>query len=96
MRITTMCLMVAVCAGGGAGVAIAQSDQIVRVLPRDAIPAIDRPAFEPVATARAFDTNELMIGLVGNGERRTYSTWQLDRHEIVNDNFEGHPIAVTW
>ena len=52
--------------------------------------------FEPAATAKAFNDNELMIGLVGNGEGRPYSTWQLDRHEIVNDTFEGRPVAVTW
>ena len=76
----------------------AQSDEdtIVRVLPRDAIPAIDEPAFESVATARNFNNNELMVGLVGTTEQHAYSTWQLDRHEIVNDTFEGRPVAVTW
>ena len=97
MRTTALCLICVLCASVP-GVVQAQSDEdkIFRVLPRDAIPAIDRPAFEPVATARAFDANELMIGLVGNGEQRAYSTWQLDRHEIVNDTFEGRPVAVTW
>lgn len=64
-----------------AGAATPQSEQIVQVLPRDAIPAIDRPAFEPVMKARNFDANELMIGLVGSSERRAYSTWQLERNE---------------
>jgi hypothetical protein len=68
----------------------------VQVLPRDAIPAIDRPTFDPVAKARGLDSNELLIAVVGIGEQRAYSTWQLDRHEIVNDVFEGKPIAVTW
>jgi len=69
----------------------------VQVLPRDAIPAIDDPRFESVAEAdRYLADNELMIGLVGETEQRAYSTWQLDRHEIVNDVFEGRPIAVTW
>ena len=81
----------------GAAQAQSDEDQIFRVLPRDAIPAIDEPLFEPVATAKAFNNNELMIGLVGNGdEPRAYSTWQLDRHEIVNDTFDGRPVAVTW
>lgn len=75
---------------------MAQSERIVQVLPRDAIPAIDRPAFEAVAQARNFDANELMIGLVGSSERRAYSTWHLDQHEIVNDTFEDRPVAVTW
>ena len=69
----------------------------VQVLPRDAIPAIDDPRFESVAEAdRYLADNELMIGLVGEREQRAYSTWQLDAHEIVNDVFEGRPVAVTW
>lgn len=95
MRISVFGSMFAlwVCATiGGA----AQSDEIVQVLSRDAIPAIDRPTFEPAAEARRLDSNELMIGIVGTSEQRAYSTWQLDRHEIVNDVFEGKPIAVTW
>lgn len=40
--------------------------------------------------------DELIIGVVGEREQRGYSTWQLDRHEIVNDTFESRPIAVTW
>ncbi len=65
------------------------------VLPRDAIPAIFEPEFEPAAKAGLAD-RELVIGVVGEKEQRAYSTWQLDRHEIVNDMFEGRPIAVTW
>lgn len=65
------------------------------VLPRDAIPAISNPEFEPVSRAGLAD-NELVIGVVGEREQRAYSTWHLDRHEIVNDTFEGRPIAVTW
>ena len=76
--------------------AAGQPDRLIEVLPRDAIPAIDRPTFEPVAAARGFDANELMIGLVDADEQRAYSTWQLDRHEIVNDTFDGKPVAVTW
>ncbi len=69
----------------------------VRVLPPDAIPAIDHPQFESVSEADPhFADNELVIGVVGTREQRAYSTWQLDRHEIVNDTFEGRPIAVTW
>ena len=75
---------------------IAQSDQLQVVLPRDAIPSIDKPTFEPVSTARSLDNREPVIGVVGEREQRAYSTWQLDRHEIVNDMFEGRPIAVTW
>ncbi|MBI2186475.1 MAG: DUF3179 domain-containing protein [Acidobacteria bacterium] len=74
-----------------------QPDRIEVVLPRDAIPAIDAPEFDPAARAnRVMADDELVIGIVGEHEQRAYSTWQLDRHEIVNDTFEGRPIAVTW
>ena len=73
------------------------TEQIFRVLPRDAIPAIDTPTFMSSSAAdRFFSDDEIVIGIVGETEQRAYSTWQLDRHEIVNDVFEGRPIAVTW
>lgn len=73
------------------------TEQIFLVLPRDAIPAIDTPTFMSTSAAdRFFSDDEIVIGIVGETEQRAYSTWQLDRHEIVNDVFEGRPIAVTW
>jgi hypothetical protein len=67
------------------------------VLPKDAIPAISDPKFEPASRVESvMAADELVIGLVGATEQRAYSTWQLDRHEIVNDVFEGRPVAVTW
>ncbi len=72
-------------------------DDLHVVLPRDAIPAISKPEFEPAAQAeRYMSDEELVIGLVSQREQRAYSTWLLDRHEIVNDMFEGRPVAVTW
>src|SRR5919109_3792206 len=74
----------------------ALDDRIHVVLPRDTIPAISKPEFETLARAeRNMSDDELMIGVGGEREQRAYSTWQLDRHEIVNDTFEGRPIAVT-
>jgi hypothetical protein len=89
--------MLMVLFGGSVGVlAVGQSDeQLHVVLPRDAIPSIDRPSFE-LANVKSLNDREPVIGVVGEHERRAYSTWQLDRHEIVNDTFEGRPLAVTW
>lgn len=75
---------------------IGQSEPLHSVLPPDGIPSIDQPTFELVAANRWYADDELMIGIVGNQEQRAYSTWTLDVHEIVNDVFEGQPIAVTW
>ncbi len=92
----TVGLTLALTCQTGAGAAQAQADRLVVVLPRDAIPSIDDPVFEPAARAKGVDDYEPVIGVVGEREQRAYSTWQLDRHEIVNDTFEGRPIAVTW
>lgn len=74
-----------------------EPDRFEVVLPRDAILAIDNPEFVPAAAAdRMMVDWELVIGMVGARGQRAYSTWQLDRYEIVNDVFEGRPIAVTW
>jgi hypothetical protein len=75
---------------------LAQSEQLQVVLRRDAIPSIDKPTFDAASTTRSLDKREPVLGIVGEHEQRAYSTWQLDRHEIVNDTFEGRPIAVTW
>lgn len=90
-------IVLATMAAAVALAAAQEPDRIEIVLPRDAIPTIDKPEFEPADKAdRVMANEELVIGLVGTRERRAYSTWQLDRHEIVNDVFEGRPIAVTW
>ena len=71
--------------------------EIVTLLPRDAIPAIDNPRFMDVNEANEFyDSDELVIGVEFNGEARAYSVPFLSNHEIVNDTVGGVKIAVTW
>ena len=70
---------------------------IITLLPRDAIPAIDDPEFLTVAEAdEAYDPDELVIGVEFNGDARAYSVPLLSNHEIVNDTVGGVKIAVTW
>ena len=71
--------------------------EIVTLLPRDAIPAIDDPQFLPAEDADEFyDADELVIGVSINGDTRAYSAPFLSNHEIVNDTVGGVKIAVTW
>ena len=81
-------------------ISIQESDEdyeIVTLLPRDAIPAIDNPQFLTAAEADEFyDPNELVIGVEFNGDARAYSIPLLSSHEIVNDTVGGEKIAVTW
>jgi len=70
---------------------------IVTLLPRDAIPAIDNPQFLEAGEADEFyDPDELVIGVEFEGDARAYSVPFLSNHEIVNDTVGGRKIAVTW
>ena len=74
-----------------------RGDPMYTVLPLDAIPAIRAPEYVGGAAARRqMAQEEPVIGLVVDGQARAYSTWQLDFHEIVNDEISGVPLAVTW
>ena len=71
-------------------------DLVIRVLAKDAIPAIDEPVFVEADRADFMSDDELVIGVADSGTAKAYSTWLLDRHEIVNDVIGSTPIAVTW
>lgn len=74
-----------------------QSLEIITLLPRDAIPAIDNPRFLSAAEANDFyDPDELVIGVAFGDEARAYSVPFLSGHEIVNDEIDGVKFAVTW
>jgi hypothetical protein len=70
---------------------------IITVLPRDAISAIDNPKFVSVQEANErYADDELVLGVEFNGDARAYSIPMLSSHEIVNDTVGGVKIAVTW
>ena len=74
-----------------------------RRLPRDAIAAIDDPAFaadwsglDPEGVEDpSLPGGAAVVGIERDGEARAYPMRILDRHEIVNDSL-GNPIAVTY
>jgi len=71
--------------------------EIITLLPLDAIPAIDNPKFLSAEDADAqYAPDDLVMGVVFDGEARAYSIGHLSRHEIVNDTVSGRKIAVTW
>jgi hypothetical protein len=65
------------------------------VLPRDAIPSVDDPSYEPVT---AYDGDPHDEAVVVDGDpARAYPVRYLHYHEIVNaTDSEGAPVAVTW
>ena len=71
--------------------------EIVRLLGKDAIPAILEPQFVSATEAeRWMSPEEGVLGVSVGGEHRAYAVSMLSRHEIVNDVVGGKPIAVTW
>jgi len=62
------------------------------VLPRDAIPSVDDPAF-----AREYfgDADDEVV-VVDGSPARAYPLRVLSYHEVVNDVVDGRPVAVTW
>lgn len=71
--------------------------EIITLLPRDGIPAIDNPEFLSAEEADSeYESSELIIGVNYDGDARAYSIPFLSRHEIVNDTVGGRKIAVTW
>ena len=71
--------------------------QLVDVLSRDSIPAIDNPAFLSSGEASAhLSGDEFVIGLSIGDEQKAYPTAYLSSYEIVNDVVGGVPVAVTW
>jgi len=72
-------------------------DEVYQVLPLGAIPAIDDPDFVSGEEADAqMQPGEPVLGVVVGDTARAYSLWQLDGHELVNDEIEGTAIAATW
>ena len=71
--------------------------EIITLLPKDGIPAIDNPVFVSAEEADLqYEPDELVIGVQFDGDARAYSIPMLSSHEIVNDTVGGRKIAVTW
>jgi hypothetical protein len=65
--------------------------------PRDAIPPIDEPLYESASSAASWLEDPQPGALVQlRGEARFYPLAIMTRHEIVNDEIAGVPVAVTY
>ncbi|MEL7026249.1 MAG: DUF3179 domain-containing protein [Pseudomonadota bacterium] len=72
-------------------------DEIVSVIPRDNIPAIDNPAMISVADETAIGDREPVITVeIEGAEPRAYPVRYLTWHEIANDQAGGVPFSVTF
>ncbi|MEO1591014.1 MAG: DUF3179 domain-containing protein [Cyanobacteria bacterium J06632_22] len=64
-------------------------------VPKDGIPSIDAPEFDTAETT-PFKGDELVIGVMINGEAKAYPYGILNWHEIVNDTVGGVNVAVSY
>jgi hypothetical protein len=65
--------------------------------PKDGIPALDTPRFLPAADEQRLDDREpVMAYAPARGPARAYPLRYLMWHEIVNDEVDGVPVAVTF
>ncbi|MBX0284702.1 DUF3179 domain-containing protein [Haloarcula salinisoli] len=64
-------------------------------VPKDGIPSVDEPEFQPADAASLAD-GDVVFGVERGGEAKAYPQYILVHHEIVNDTVGGDPVAVTY
>lgn len=64
--------------------------------PRDGIPALTEPKMIPARWVDFLAEDEQVIGVYHNGIARAYPTRILSWHELVNDDYGGDPLLVSW
>lgn len=63
---------------------------------KDGIPSVDSPNFDDVDEVDFLDEEDLVIGMVFNGEAKAYPHAILDWHEIVNDEISYLDVGLTY
>ena len=63
---------------------------------KDGIPAIDNPRFVMANKAGFLTVDSVVLGLKYKGRTKAYPINILNWHEIVNDQFNGEPVVITF
>lgn len=63
---------------------------------KDGIPSIDNPRFTDAGSVAYLNPDDLVLGVKVGNEIRAYPHIILDWHEIVNDDVNGLPLAITY
>jgi len=64
--------------------------------PRDGIPSIDDPKFITHEKAQFLKAGDRVLGVAFNGVSKAYAIRILNYHELVNDEFNQHPVVVSF
>ena len=62
---------------------------------KDGIPSVEEPSFRPIGEV-TYAEGLPVFGVVRNGVAKAYPQHVLSHHEIVNDEFDGEPVSVTY
>ena len=76
--------------------ALIDLSEIRGVVPPDAIPALEDPAFEPATDAAWLEAVEPVLALEINGDARAYPLRIMTWHELVNGTVGGVPVTVSY
>lgn len=63
---------------------------------KDGIPALVNPEMLDFSNTTYLDEEDLVLGLILNGEARAYPHKILDWHEIINDGLQGNSLVITY
>lgn len=63
---------------------------------KDGIPALTDPDFTTARSDKWLTEEDLVIGVTMNGVTKAYPIRVLNYHEIINDDFKGERVAVTY
>lgn len=63
---------------------------------KDGIPAIDNPQFVTAKESNDLRDSDTVLGISYQGITKAYPVNILNWHEIVNDRFNGLPVAITF
>ena len=63
---------------------------------KDGIPSVDDPQFSDPSEVNPLFYEDMVLGIEYEGEFRAYPIDMLNWHEIVNDNVNGLPVAITY
>lgn len=72
-----------------------ESEAVSGGVGQDGIPSIDDPTFLDAGEA-PYDDGDPVFGVERNGVVRAYPQEIMVWHEIVNDEFDGEPVSVTY
>ena len=75
---------------------LVELSEIRGVVPPDAIPALEDPAFEPVGDADWLPAVEPVLALEIDGDARAYPLRIMTWHELVNGTVGGVPVTVSY